>query len=64
MVKTQEMCLCRLYSNDFVLSLDNIPVQKFFLQVLYTHPKMENNIEIIIPKAITLKIMKYYLFLI
>jgi len=51
MVKTQEMCLCRLYSNDFVLSLDNTPVQKFFLQVLYTHPKMENNIEIIIPKS-------------
>lgn len=51
MVKTKEMCLSRLYGDNFVYSLDNVLVQKFFLQVLYTHPKMENNIEIIIPKT-------------
>ena len=29
-VKTQEMCLCRLYSDNFVCSFDNTPVQKSY----------------------------------
>ena len=51
MIKDDKMCICRLYTKDFLLFNEEAPVQRFFLQCLYKHPDMENSIEIMIPKS-------------
>ena len=51
MMKDDKICICKLYESNFVLTGEQEPVQRFFLQCLYTHPEMESSLEIIIPKS-------------
>jgi hypothetical protein len=51
MIKDDKTCICRLYTENFILNTTDRPVQRFFLQCIYKHPDMDYSIEIIIPKS-------------